>query len=233
MTTTSNPLLTDSLGRFSFFVADGLYDIIVTADAASYTVSRVEIADVIEVNAADTSWAGLKLNNTGGGPNTSGVVLLGPTQAGSNVITLYPDVAPGSYSPVTGNSTDQDYRFETIPANYTAPFKGLRITAILTHSTGSANIGYRLILGAAQTTTLTPTGASGQIIRIVYEIFYSSATSCMVVTTLSDSGTGTIKHSVDTLSGTNTLNSQTFHLTFNVANTNAVTLQLVYTEIIQ
>lgn len=235
ITPIANPVTTDSLGRFSFFVADGLYDLIVSAGNASYTISKLEITDVLEVNAADTPWSAIKLLLTGGNANITGLVVQGPLS--NNTITLFGTMntlnPPGTLTSITGNSSDQDYTHTTVPANYLTAFKGLRIVSFVKHTTGTANVAYRLSVGGVFTTAITPTGAASQIDRIVYELAFSSATTATVVTTLIDSTITTPKFQIDNLTGLNITNSTVFSMTFNVANTDAVTPQMNYFEIIQ
>lgn len=57
ITSRTNPVVTDSLGRFDFYIADGRYDLAVTgATILPFTISNVEIVDVTEATASDTSW---------------------------------------------------------------------------------------------------------------------------------------------------------------------------------
>lgn len=55
ITPTTNPVTTDSLGRFAFYVADGKYDLTISGGRISspYTQSNVLIVDPLEANSGD------------------------------------------------------------------------------------------------------------------------------------------------------------------------------------
>lgn len=68
VTPKGNPVMTDTLGRFDFYVADGRYDLAVTGPTLlPFTLSNIEIADLTEAAGADTEWVteGLRLVNQG------------------------------------------------------------------------------------------------------------------------------------------------------------------------
>jgi hypothetical protein len=60
-----NPTITDALGRFDFFVADGRYNLQVSgAGLATTTQQNVEISDITESQPSDSTWATAILNFT-------------------------------------------------------------------------------------------------------------------------------------------------------------------------
>jgi hypothetical protein len=53
----SNPVITDTNGRFGFYAADGRYDLTISGvNVVTFTISDVEVADLTEAAAADRSW---------------------------------------------------------------------------------------------------------------------------------------------------------------------------------
>lgn len=58
ITPTTNPVTTDALGRFSFYIADGRYDLIVSGAtlAGPFSVLNQEIADLTEESPGDADW---------------------------------------------------------------------------------------------------------------------------------------------------------------------------------
>lgn len=65
VTPTTNPVFTDNLGRFNFFIADGRYDMVISgARISTFTVTNVEIADVTEFKATDSAWATQQISFT-------------------------------------------------------------------------------------------------------------------------------------------------------------------------
>jgi hypothetical protein len=87
ITTTTNPVVADSNGRYSFYIADGKYDISFTgAGVTSYTRANIEIADLTSANSADTAWAASIANITTGiyvGTNPSATGAVGLANGGT------------------------------------------------------------------------------------------------------------------------------------------------------
>lgn len=57
ITLTNNPQITDADGRFTFYVADGRYDLNVTGNGfVNFSLPDIEITDVLEATAQDNEW---------------------------------------------------------------------------------------------------------------------------------------------------------------------------------
>ena len=94
VTQQGNPLTTDGLGRFAFYVADGRYDFAVSGtNIVPYTQANIEIADVSEAGpgTGDVTWATLGLTSPMTGGSNSAPMRIGPD--------WYPGTASGTCSP--------------------------------------------------------------------------------------------------------------------------------------
>jgi hypothetical protein len=150
-------------------------------------------------------------------------------QAGSSICP-----AQGPLASVTGTGGLATYYTCTIPAGALAAGKGIRVTAISKHTTGTASVTYQLSFGGTLTSAVGPSGAANQLDKNVYEIFNApgSTSSQTIFTTGQDSNAGTNSLKLDTAS-VNTASSVTLNVQFNVPNTDAITPEMFWVELIQ
>lgn len=135
----------------------------------------------------------------------------------------------GILTPVTGNSSDLPYYTCTIPANVIAAGKGIRITALVQHTSGAGNITYRLSFGGTLTTAITETNPTRD--KLVYEIFNSQGVQNVqtIASAVLDSNSGTTTVRTDS-AAINAQNAIIVTATFNVANSDQVTPQMFWGE---
>lgn len=138
----------------------------------------------------------------------------------------------GTLSAAVGDSTDKTYYTYTLPANVLAAGKGIRITAYLQHTTGTANIAFRLSFGGTLTASTSKVGSASQYIKVVYEVFNITTSSQVLGTTVTEgTGTGLTSVAADTASVATT-GAVVINATFNVANTNQITPDMFFVEVI-
>ena len=137
-------------------------------------------------------------------------------------------------SPVTGTGSAATYFTCTLPAGILLAGKGIRVTVVSKHTSGTGSVVYDLSFGGTTTTTTNPSGSANQVDRIVYEIFNTvgSTTAQEIVTTAQDSNAGTNSIKLDT-AAINTASAVTITAQFNIANTDAITPEMFYIEMIQ
>lgn len=195
--------------------------------------------------------AGLTLSGTGLTSNTgtfSGNVTVGGTLGVTGVSTL--GVVNGatlngassgnsvtllnyqkSSAAVVGTGSDVVLYTYSLPANTVQNGKGLRITCVLTHSTGSANVTYKVNIGSAsQTIGVFGTAATTQ--RFVAEFANDPASHTSNALWSSAINNVSTASSFATTS-VDTSSSQTVTITFSVANTDQVTPDAFLVESIQ
>jgi hypothetical protein len=143
VTTTANPLTTNALGRFDFYVADGRYDITITSpQITSFTLADVEIVDTTEATpASDRTWNIGNVNITGSlrAGNLNNIRILdgvtyAQTAAGLTAADADLGLTPGEIWIPPGNYTFSSA--PTISANHGVRFFGGTITVT---TTGGAN----------------------------------------------------------------------------------------------
>jgi len=133
ITTTGNPLTTDALGRFNFYVADGRYDLIISGTGfTTYTLANVEISDVTEASLAnDATWNVGNVNFTGTvtGIGASGTGLTGPgtitgTFSGNPTFT-----GNLTFQGTNSHSGTETFTGQLVASNATSTFAGNAATA--------------------------------------------------------------------------------------------------------
>lgn len=137
----------------------------------------------------------------------------------------------GTLAAITGNSADQTMYTYTLPANTIGPNQGFRITTVSTHSTGTASVTYKLFINGQSATIFSSSSSSGSFNTRLLEMDATSTTSVGVIQTtnfqtlINDGELG--------YTGLNWAANQVITLTFNVANTDAVTPYLFLVELVQ
>ncbi len=139
----------------------------------------------------------------------------------------------GPASPVTGTSAAATYYTCTIPAGAIAAGAGIRFTIWAKHTTGTASITYTMSFGGTSTTGVGPSGSANQIEKIIYEVHNAAASSSSqtIGSVGQDSNVGTNSIHLDT-SAINTASSVVVNFQFNVANTDAITPEMMITEML-
>jgi hypothetical protein len=162
-------------------------------------------------------------------PTITGLVLTGATNG--NTVTLLKFL--GSAGALTGNSADQTYFTYTLPANTLASNKGLRITAVSKHTTGTASTNFRLSFGGTFTTTVGAGASASAPVKAVYELFNNGATNAQTITsTVLNHAGGNLFITYD-IASIDTTAGVTVNVTFNVANTDQWTPEMFFIELIQ
>lgn len=96
VTPAPNPVTADSAGRFFFYVANGVYDLLVSAtNYIPYTIEAVQIVDLYSANAADAPLIVESINSAKIGFDTQGSGNFTSLQVGGG------DVLPSSATVVT------------------------------------------------------------------------------------------------------------------------------------
>lgn len=151
--------------------------------------------------------------------------------AGSgNAVTLLNTQGP--ISALVGNSADQTVYTFTIPANTIQAGKGFRIKMVGFHSTGTASVTYKIIVGA--TTTATVSSTSGNTANWSFSMYNNAGVqnSQYYEATAADGTTANMVNTFGTCAE-NFANAITVKFTFNVANTDQYTGKLWAVELIQ
>lgn len=139
----------------------------------------------------------------------------------------------GPLAAITGTGADATLYTYTIPANTVRAGQGIRVTAYWSHSTGTANVIYKLKLGTASLTIATINDfASGS--SVVAEIFNNAAVQNAQNWGASYilGGSPAVAAVQLNTSSENLANADTVSLTFSVANTDQVTPKSFLVELI-
>ena len=143
-----------------------------------------------------------------------------------NTVTLLCSAGPAGA--ITGNSGVQNIFSCTINANVVANLKGLRVTAVWSHSTGTAAITYGMTLNGVacwpSNNSAATVGALGQTAN-----FIETGSTTGNVNTVQ----GFFSFTATSLTGLAWTSAQTLTVTFNVANTDQVTPLFFLVELIQ
>ena len=150
--------------------------------------------------------------------------------SGNNVTLLN---SQGPASPITGNGAYQTFYTYSLPALVMAAGKGIRITAIATHTTGTTGQAYQISFGGTAVSAGTIAAAASSRIRIVVEIFNNpGVTNAQVIDIIGQDSSGL--HGIDNANAAiDTTAAVTINLQFNVANTDAITPRYFFVELIQ
>lgn len=156
--------------------------------------------------------------------NLSNKTLTGASSG--NSVTMLCSAGPAAA--ITGNAAAQTFYGCTIPANAVANLKGLRVTVVWSHSTGSASVTYGLTLNGVacwpSNNTATTAGPISQ--------------SALIIETASTTGNALTPQGFFSLTGTSLTglawtSGQTLAATSNVANTDQITPLFFLVELIQ
>lgn len=143
-----------------------------------------------------------------------------------NTVTLVCSAGPAGA--ITGNSGVQNIYSCSIPGSVVGNLKGLRVTAIWSHSTGTAAITYGMTLNGValwpSNNSAATVGALGQTAQII-----ETGTTTGNANTVQ----GFFSFTATTLTGLAWTSAQTLAVTFNVPNTDQVTPQFFLVELIQ
>lgn len=151
-----------------------------------------------------------------------------------NAVTLV--CVSGPAAEITGDATDHTLLTCSIPANVIGAGKGIRITSVWQHTTGTASVTYNARLNSTNLASFsTADGSFATSSRWAFTIFNAAGvqnsqfweyTDFVNSTTwLAGAGVGTASE--------NLANSATFTITFNVAATDKVTPKAIFGELIQ
>lgn len=143
-----------------------------------------------------------------------------------NSVTLLCSAGPAAA--ITGNSSAQTFYSCTIPANAVANLKGLRATAVWSHSTGTATVTYGLTLNGVACWPSNNTAATVGGLNQSANFIETGSTTGNVMTAQSF-----FSFTTTSLTGLAWTAGQTLAFTFNVANTDQVTPLFFLVELIQ
>ena len=143
-----------------------------------------------------------------------------------NSVTLLCSAGPAAA--ITGNSSPQNIFSCTIPANVVANLKGMRVTATWSHSTGTAAVTYGMSLNGVACWPSNNSAATVGGLSQIANFIETGSTTGNVMTQQ-----GFFSFTTTTLTGLAWTSSQTLAVTFNVANTDAVTPLFFLVELIQ
>lgn len=205
----ANPLTTDVNGNFFFYAAPGRYTVQIYGPQVSTAFVQPDTV--------------LACDPTGACTSTGSVVL---TPSAGNTISLLN--AQANAAAITGNSSAQTVYTYTLPANTVANLKGIRVTVGLSHSTGSAAVTYQVTLNGVSMFSTSPSNA-GAAVAVVNVLNTGATTGTFSTPQMFFGGAPTS----NTLTGLAWTSSQVLTLTFNVANTDAVTPIQWIVELIQ
>jgi len=189
--------------------------------SASETTAPTGIASVDELYADSTAHRWKKIENNGavqtvGSADSSACAYQGPASA------------------VTGTGAAATYFTCTLPAGVMGAGQGIIITAVVQHTTGTANVNYTLSFGGTSTTAAAPSGAANQIEKLTYIVMNNpGSTSAQTISTVgqdSNAGSNSIKLNTANVS---TASAVTINLQFNVASTDAITPEMFLVELKQ
>src|SRR6476619_5742585 len=152
---------------------------------------------------------------------TSSVVSLTDSRpdfvAGAGALLNYQSHAGG----ITGNSAAQTVFSYTLPANTLGDNKGIRLTAVWSHSTGSASVSYQWNFGSVAVISFSST-AAGQLISTLL-VFNNGSTGAQDVSQLAFSNSGVVANSGQVTTGSvDTTQGVLVTFAFTVASTDAV-----------
>ena len=148
------------------------------------------------------------------------------TASSGNTVTLL--CSSGPAAAIVGNSSAQTFYSCTIPANAVANLKGLRATAVWSHSTGTATVTYGLTLNGVACWPSNNTAATVGGLNQSANFIETGSTTGNVMTAQSF-----FSFTTTSLTGLAWTAGQTLAFTFNVANTDQVTPLFFLVELIQ
>ncbi len=139
----------------------------------------------------------------------------------------------GPVAPITGTGAAATYYTCTIGQNSLGVGGGVRFTVWMKHTTGTASVSYTMSFGGTSTTAVGPAGSASQLEKLVYEVHNASGATATqtMVTVGQDSNAGTNSIKLDTAAVATTSNV-TVLFQFNVANTDAITPEMLITEML-
>lgn len=143
-----------------------------------------------------------------------------------NTVTLL--CSSGPAAAIVGNSSAQTFFSCTIPANAVANLKGLRVTAVWSHSTGSATVTYGMTLNGVACWPSNNTAATVGGLSQIANFIETGSTTGNVMTQQ-----GFFSFTATSLTGLAWTSGQTLAATFNVANTDQVTPLFFLVELTQ
>jgi hypothetical protein len=136
---------------------------------------------------------------------------------------------------VVGDGTDKTVFTYTLPAGTLAAGKGVRIVSAFQHSSGTANLSYKLWFGA--TAVHTQSATSTQVGRLTSYVFNDPGSTTQQQGTVTDAIFGTAPQAPSSTPATpaeNTAaNPVVIKLTFNGPNTDQVTPKMWVVELIK
>lgn len=138
-------------------------------------------------------------------------------------------------STLTGNGSDQTLFTYSLPANTLGAGKGIRVRVWLSHSSGTANVNYKVSFGATAYANDTTSGAGRGYweVAIFNNPGVQNAQHGVNTIGLPGTGFGTNVGFFTITSAENTAGTVTIKATFNAANTEQVTIGEWIVELIQ
>lgn len=143
-----------------------------------------------------------------------------------NTVTLL--CSSGPAAAITGNGSAQTFESCTIPANAVSNLKALRVTAVWSHSTGTATVTYGMTLNGVALWPSNNTASTANGISQSALIIETASTTGNVLTPQ-----GFFSLTANSLTGLSWTAGQTLAVTFNVANTDQITPLFFLVELIQ
>lgn len=151
VTTQANPVTTDASGMFSFYAADGRYDIVVSYNTTTKTVTDVLLEDPIDagvINATTltaTTGTITNLSSTNASISTAIIPTLTSTNARASKLSIGDIMSAGNLARISGNAEPAAFSNaltidNTIQADVTNSYRG-----ILSRPTVAASVSFPLM----------------------------------------------------------------------------------------
>ena len=150
--------------------------------------------------------------------------------SGGNNVTLLDWV--GSGAAVVGTGADANLFSFSVPANTMQAGKGIRVTVGFQHTTGTANVTYKLKFGATTVASNTENGTGSVVVR--FGVMNNPGSQTAQTAWQETANDGTVIYSPQFATpAENTTGAVTLAFTFSVANTDQVTPKFFLVEVIQ
>lgn len=153
------------------------------------------------------------------------------TASNGNTVTLLN--AQANAAPITGTGAAATVYTYTLPANTVANLKGFRLNAGWNHSTGTASVTYNVTLNGVSVSGGTFSAAGVGAHTSTWTVLNTGATTGTAQFMAANSAVTVFALNSAALTGLSWTSNQVLTLTFNVANTDAVTPIQWLVELIQ
>lgn len=240
-------------GAAGYASAAGMYFVsaatCLTGAATGYMCFSYDwLGDVALINAGGIAWSStsspIGTKDTGVNKNNPGIVCISNGSSGSDCSgTINYPYHEGAHGAITGNSADQNlFTGYTIPANTIRAGKGVRVSCVWFHTTGTTSTAYKVLIGGTAVANNSSTGVDNSQIEYQSVELWNNAgvqnaqsaetTIGLRTANVASVALNLIGKEIGTTS-INFANSQTVNCSFNVANTNQVTPESMKVEFLQ